>query len=271
MMLFFSMIYYLVIICSCHLFIKLFRNNKIYFCIIIYYHSLPRNKLHKFIRQIDYLKSVTAPVKLEFLEKKNKRGIRYSIVTFDDAFQSVITNGVPELIKRSIPFTIFIPSGQFGQEPKWLLNTGDKDENEIIATVDDLLKLPSEFVTFGSHTVTHPFLTELDEERAYHEIISSKQDLEKYFKKEIKYLAFPYGAYNQKVLDFCKEAGYKKVFSINYESPYRECSKYEIGRVSIELSDWMIEFKLKVLGAYAWMYYASILKRKLKNLVLSVL
>lgn len=225
--------------------------------------------LYKFIPQINYLTKVTTPVRLDFIESQ-KKGIKYSIVTFDDAFQSVITNGVPELIKRSIPFTIFIPSGQFGQEPQWLLNTGDKDENEIIATGDDLLKLPSEFVTFGSHTVTHPLLTELDEEKAYYEIESSKHTLEQILGTEIKYLAFPHGKYNQKVSSLCKKAGYERVFSINYDSPYNEFNEYEVGRTCIELSDWMIEFKLKVFGAYAWMQYASSLKRKYREFINSM-
>jgi peptidoglycan/xylan/chitin deacetylase (PgdA/CDA1 family) len=263
-----SIIYYIFILYIYTSLINRFKKNKFDNFVILVYHSIPRNKIKSFIKQLDYIIKVTMPIHLDY-EKVLNKNIRYSVVTFDDGFQSVIVNGVPELLKRKIPFTIFIPSGQIGKKPEWLGNTDDEDKNESIASVVDLLNLPKELTSFGSHTINHPKITTLNKEQAYKEIKTSKDQLESLFKKEIKYFAFPHGDYNQQTLNLCKKAGYRKVFTINYISPDNHFNGFELGRVSVDSSNWMIEFKLKVLGAYGWMYYASLIKRKLKCLLSS--
>lgn len=229
-------------------------------CIIIYYHSIRKDEIPSFARQLDCILKYTTPIPIGY-DGSLKNGIRYSIITFDDAFQSVVDNAAQELLKRKIQFTIFIPAGQLGKKPSWLCDTGDRDEDETVATIDQLLKLPSGYVSFGSHTVNHPRLTSLNDNDAYKEIKLSKDMLETYFNHPIKFLAIPYGACDQRIIDLCKTAGYEKIFTINNESPYRPFINFEKGRVGVNPEDWLIEFKLKIMGAYSWMPLASSIKK----------
>ena len=240
------------------------RKTKKVYCTILYYHSIPDDEVDNFRAQINILKQLTTPIALSYDGPWDNR-TRYSIITFDDAFKSVITNAAPKLIKLNIPFTIFIPAGHVGRNPEWLKNTGYKDESETIASVDELLHISSDFVTFGSHTVNHPNLNQLNYENAFTEITESKKILESQFKQEIRYLAFPFGAYNSRLIKFCHEAGYRQTFSIAPESPCAPLRKYVKGRIVVDPSDWRIEFMLKILGGYGWKALTKSMRAILKK------
>jgi peptidoglycan/xylan/chitin deacetylase (PgdA/CDA1 family) len=245
-----SIIYFLAIQTS-HLLLKLCGKDTTGSCIVLLYHSIPEDEKEAFDNQMGYLTKKTIPIKMGD-NGKIKKGGRYSIVTLDDAFISAIENGIPILIKRKVPFTIFIPAGYLGKKPGWRFEPDEKEQFEKVATIEELRNVPKEYVVWGSHMISHPRLSMLDNKSMSLEIYKSKEMLESYFNVPIKYIAFPYGDYNESMLDLCKKAGYEQVFTSNIESPYRPMNKFEIGRIEILNSDWPIEYKLKILGAYSW-------------------
>jgi len=218
---------------------------------VIYYHSIPYDKINRFKKQINILNKITTPIPLSYEGSLNNK-LRYSIITFDDAFRSIINNGVPVLEKAKTPFTVFIPAGQLGKNPGWLKNTGRKDEFDVVASIEELLRIPSEITTFGSHTINHYDLTQIKYKEALTEIRDSKKILESMLKREVNYFSFPYGRYTGKILDFCNEAGYTQVFGILPESPFTPLKSYIRGRIEVDPSDWYIEFIVKILGGYGW-------------------
>lgn len=197
------------------------------------------------------LKKISIPIPLNCSETLIIKK-RYCIVTFDDAFKTVITNGVPELIGSGIPFTIFVPSDNLGRKPEWLTNSGHTDQNEMVLSAQELLNIPTQIVTFGSHTKSHRDLTKLDYDKAYTEIKESKKVLESTLNKEVRYFSFPHGAYNATLVELCREAGYSQVFTIMPESPLMPLRSYVKGRTKVDPSDWTIEFLLKAMGGYGW-------------------
>jgi len=235
------------------------------YCTILYYHSIPDYKKERFIKQLNILNKITTPIKLDYSGPFNNK-VKYSIVTFDDAFKSVITNAVPELEKLQIPFTIFIPEGQLGRKPEWLINTGYHDEHEIVSSIEELLSIPTEIVIFGSHGVNHNNLTQLNDKDAYIDIKDSKEKLSLKLNQEINYFAFPHGSYNSKIQKYCYEVRYKKVFSAVPESPLAPLNIYVKGRTSVDPADWEIEFILKSLGAYGWSAISKSIRQTLKNI-----
>ena len=239
------------------------RKIKPPYCTIVAYHSIRDNEIERFKQQMQILKMLTTPIPINY-DGPFDRGNRYSIVTFDDAFKCVITNALPVMMELQIPFTIFIPAGCLGKNPHWLENTGDSDEHETISSLKELFELPSEIVTFGSHTFDHSDLGRLDHEKARYEIKGSKIVLESQLKREIDYFAFPYGYYNSKLVECCLEAEYKQTFSLAHESPLTPLKTYVRGRVIARPSDWKIEFMLKILGGYGWKAITGSLRKKIK-------
>jgi peptidoglycan/xylan/chitin deacetylase (PgdA/CDA1 family) len=60
----------------------------------------------------------------------------------------------------------------------------------------------------GSHTLKHLDLTMLDLKSAFYELLESKNFLERILDKEIETLAYPYGRYNDVVVELARKAGY---------------------------------------------------------------
>src|SRR4029450_4822187 len=87
-------------------------------CIVVYYHTIPSQFRSLFARQLDLLLELAQPVSTAF-PSVLEPGKRYVCVTFDDGFLSVKENAAPELSRRKIPWTLFVPSGCLGKKPDW--------------------------------------------------------------------------------------------------------------------------------------------------------
>jgi peptidoglycan/xylan/chitin deacetylase (PgdA/CDA1 family) len=72
-----------------------------------------------------------------------------------------------------------------------------------------------EYITIGSHSVTHPILTNCSPETQKRELMESKIQLGQMLNNEIEYLAYPNGSYNNTTIEIAKECGYKLCFTIN--------------------------------------------------------
>lgn len=59
--------------------------------------------------------------------------------------------------------------------------------------------------SIGSHTITHPHLTKIDEEEAIYEIVASKTLLQQMFGVKVKRFAPPRGYTNERLTDITKE------------------------------------------------------------------
>jgi peptidoglycan/xylan/chitin deacetylase (PgdA/CDA1 family) len=185
-------------------------------------------------------------------------------VTFDDGFVDILANAIPELMKRNIPFTIFLPTGYLGKYPEWIKKKEYRNYRGPVmseAQVRDIRKC--ELVTIGSHCVSHTDLRSMDENSAKKEIQSSKNELENIIGQKVNLLSFPHGAYTNKCIEFARQAGYERVFTIIPVLGLLSPNEFVTGRISVSPGDWPFEFKLKVLGAYRWLPWAYSLKRKI--------
>ena len=230
-------------------------------CIILYYHSVPPEERAAFARQLDTVARLTEPLSLE-----NPSGVRpggrYCAITFDDGFEDVIENAIPELVKRKIPAVFFITTGYVGQLASWWPQAAPQ-RNRRIATLEQLRELPPEWITLGAHTRTHPRLTGLDEATAKLEIVEPRQTLEAALGRRIELFSFPYGDFNQELVQCCKQAGYKRVFTTQHKNAFQTPEEFAVGRVTVEPTDWKLEFRLKLMGGYLWRPWASAAKRRL--------
>ena len=231
-------------------------------CVVLYYHGVEHEHRAQFARQMDILARSVQPARAD-RTMPLAAGVHHVAVTFDDGYQNVIENALPELEKRRIPSTLFIVTKALGKRPPWLPDSSSSANVEKAMSADQLRSLPSDLVTVGSHTVTHPDLPCLNEEDARREISESRATLERILNKEIKLFSFPYGAFNTKLVEWCREAGYERVFNILPTLALSDPREFVSGRVSVEPTDWSLEFRLKLLGAYRWLPVAFALKRKM--------
>lgn len=232
-------------------------------CVVIYYHAIRATMRSRFARQMDLLARYSTPLDIERCGRVPP-GRRYSAVTFDDGFVSVIENALPELRARSIPCVIFVPSAALGANPVWI-RSPHADAVEQVVDAHALAALSRDaLVSIGSHSMSHPNFTRIDDAEARRQMQGSKALLEQVTGRDVSGFSFPHGAYKPASLTLARECGYLRIYTIEPRvvNPGMDAV---IGRVKVEPHDWPIEFRLKVMGAYRWMVHVSALKRRLRS------
>lgn len=242
----------------------LLRRRRKGYCVILYYHAVAREHRAQFARQMDMLLRWTKPVAADRMEACQP-GERCVAVTFDDGLESVAENALPELERRKIPASIFVVVQSLGKYPIWMSDSPFSAPTERVISLEQLRELPSELVTIGSHSLTHPKLSELDLAEARREIRDSRTQLRNILGRDVLLFAFPYGAFNETLVEHCREAGYERVFTTLPTLTLTDPGAFAFGRVTVEPTDWPVEFRLKIRGAYRWLPSAFALKRKLKS------
>lgn len=229
--------------------------------VVLYYHGISAQHRRQFARQMDAVREVSTPVRADAVEAPAAGPC--TAVTFDDGFVSVIENALPELRARRIPCTMFVPTGSLGSGPAWL--SGDhQDARELVLSREQLRDLSSDDLVFiGSHSVSHPNLSHVDEARALAELQQSKSELEAILATEVATFSFPHGAYDSRTVALARQAGYRRVFSVNPSTASFAADQFLQGRVRVDVTDSPFEVRLKARGAYRWLSTASAWKRRL--------
>lgn len=231
-------------------------------CVVLCYHDISLGVRARFARQMDTLLSYAIPLPSNF-NVPQLNGSRCVSVTFDDGLASFVENALPELEARNIPGTLFVVTGKLGQQSDWEHYWEHYSDrvNPIITSAQ--LREIADKVVIGSHSVTHPILTELREADAKQELRESRMALERILGRQVTLFSFPYGDFDGNSVRWCSEAGYERAFSTLPSTIYPDTEEFLIGRVPTEPTDWPLEFKLKLLGAYRWLPFAFAVKRKI--------
>lgn len=222
--------------------------------IVLCYHGIPQRMRDKFDWQI---KTLSKWKSLEsYIDHKCREDLHKGVyVTFDDAFANLLDNALPVLEKYQIPATIFAVVDNLGCLPRWKMSYGNPESNEMTMTAEQLLTVSKNpLIRIGSHTLTHPDLTKIWPDQLKTELVDSKHRLEQSLSIPIEDLSLPFGSYNQEVLLMAREAGYKKVYTVDAKLANSMSEESVIGRFCMSPDVWRIEFLLTCAGAYAWLY-----------------
>jgi peptidoglycan/xylan/chitin deacetylase (PgdA/CDA1 family) len=231
-------------------------------CVAVHYHEVAPQHRKRFARQMDTLMRHAKPLAADYRQPLQP-GQHHAVVTIDDGLLSSIENAIPELVRRRIPVAFFVLPGLLGTVPRWAEFGTDSIGQEIIATADRLRELPRDLITIGSHTLTHPLLPSLSEDEAKFQLFASRAELEKLLNREITLFSFPYGEFSEPLIQLCREAGYQRVFTVLPIPAFTDPREFVTGRIAVNPTDWGLEFRLKILGAYRWLPAVFAWKRKL--------
>lgn len=175
---------------------------------------------------------------------------RTLVVTFDDAYRSVIERAYPILAQHGLPATVFAVTSFVGTDGPmtwpgidgWL---GGEYEPELAAmSWDELGRLVAAGWEVGSHTISHPRLPTLADAELAEELSRSRAVCTERIGTECRSLAFPYGDYDDRVVVATGEAGYSAAATLSARLHPSEALRWP--RVGVYHADDMHRFRAKV-------------------------
>ena len=143
------------------------------------------------------------------------------VVTFDDAYRSVLNRGFPVLAKLGVPATVFVPTAYAGsQEPmawsgmeSWL-GTPFEPELECMSW-DELRGLRDAGWEIGSHSRTHRDLATLPDAELEAELRGSREECEAEIGRSCRALAYPFSSFDARVKQAAAAAGYESALILD--------------------------------------------------------
>ncbi len=93
-------------------------------------------------------------------------------------------------------------------------------------------------IEFGSHTVSHPILANVERAQLVRELVESRKSIETHTGRPAEVIAYPIGkrfAYDEAVIGACRDAGYR--LGVSYESGVNEWPlpmPFELRRLAVE-------------------------------------
>ena len=152
-------------------------------------------------------------------------------VTFDDGYLSVYEGACPALSERNMTATIYVVAGSVGGINDWDTRAGDS--REPMMSVEQIRELSDGGFQIGSHTMTHPHLTELSDEQLRAELTDSKHILEDITGREVTTFSYPYGDCDNRVMEEVIAAGYTSAVGTKLGVVVEGISAFEVPRVNV--------------------------------------
>jgi peptidoglycan/xylan/chitin deacetylase (PgdA/CDA1 family)/aminoglycoside phosphotransferase (APT) family kinase protein len=171
-------------------------------------------------------------------------------VTFDDSYRSVLELAYPILSEHGLVATVFVPTAHAGKDgpmtwpgiEEW---RGGPHESELHAmSWQELRTLAAAGWEIGSHTVTHPYLTQLDDTSLRAELRDSRERCELELGRECRSLAYPYGDFDRRVIAAAGAAGYRAAATLPRRFEGRNPLAWS--RVGVYRTDGKIAYRLKI-------------------------
>lgn len=171
---------------------------------------------------------------------------KFVILTFDDGYEDNYRIAFPILKKHGFVGVIFLVAER--TQNQW-----DSTEPQVpLLTQDEILEMKEYGIEFGSHTLTHPNLTKINQSQEEEEIFLSKTKIEQIIQDKVNALAYPYGELDNQVKELVKNAGYKFAVATDSGLPYIDDDLIRIRRIQIFPGTGKLSFKHKLSGNYFW-------------------
>jgi peptidoglycan/xylan/chitin deacetylase (PgdA/CDA1 family) len=146
-------------------------------------------------------------------------GRRAVVITFDDGCETDLLAAAPILKQLNFGATFYVTAGFLGRAGYL-----------SVAQLQELAALGFEI---GCHSMTHPYLPDLADAELRREIVQAKYDLEQVTGQPVEHFSCPGGQYDQRVLAFAHEAGYRSLANSEIHSNGADTNPFSLGRVAV--------------------------------------
>jgi peptidoglycan/xylan/chitin deacetylase (PgdA/CDA1 family) len=155
------------------------------------------------------------------------------VVSFDDGYMSDHTKALPVLQKLHWPGVLNLKVGNTLSNfnlPRWRVR-----------------KLIGAGWEIDAHTLTHPDLTKVDDNRLWNEVHGSRVWIQRTFHVPVDFFCYPAGRYDAHVIEAVRRAGFLAATTTNY-GVARPARPYELSRIRVNARDGVAGFARKLEG-----------------------
>lgn len=177
-------------------------------------------------------------------------------VTFDDAFASVVSLGLPVLEEYGLPATMFAVTGRLGLVPDWMDRTRAPGPTVTLAEANRWVDAG---MAIESHTVTHADLTTLADAQLDQELAESREFLRARFGSGAG-LSYPWGRHGERERGAVEAAGYDYAVAIAWRRHDTAQERFGLSRMPVVPDDRPSDVDLKLRGGYDWLHTAAQLR-----------
>lgn len=215
-----------------------------------------------------------------------------AIITFDDAYRGAVTAGVRQVVRRSLPATIFVAPAFVGgrffwwdavTEPsapgpteasrrhaleacrgkddavrRWAEQTGHElsllPDNAACTSMDELRAAATQpGIALASHSWSHPNLRRLSMSELDDELTRSLSWLREHFERVLPVLSYPYGLASPLVESRARAAGYRVgVLVSGGWTSHRPRNQFALPRGNVPAGMSHDGFRLRTAGLLRW-------------------
>ncbi|MGB2628848.1 MAG: polysaccharide deacetylase family protein [Candidatus Acidiferrum sp.] len=183
------------------------------------------------------------------------------VITFDDGYRDLFTDGLAILKQCRFTATIFLATDRIRDTPM-------RFEGVDYLTWRDVRELQKEGMNFGSHTVTHPDLRSLELEQIDYELGYSKEVIEQKLGVAVESFSYPF-PFPEEDHDFIRflgdtlqNQGFRNGVSNIIGRAHRESNPYFLPRLGVNSWDRAELLEAKVQGGYDWMHWPQLVKKR---------
>ena len=207
--------------------------------------------------------NVDDAVQLLTIEESN--GLeKFVVLTFDDGYRDFYTKAFPVLERYGFKATVFLPTDFIGENPLQFQG------NECLSW-SDVRELHKYGMSFGSHSVTHPRLVFLNEERLKYEIEHSRITIQEKLGSAVHSFSYPFAfpeentKFTQKLRTLMEDSGYINGVSTILGTASALDDRLFLKRLPINSGDDLGLFGAKLEGAYDWLHSLQYIRKLAKS------
>lgn len=203
----------------------------------------------QFEQQMGYLvrngySCLTLHEAVKYFRKVGRAPAKSFVLTFDDGYQDVHSNACPILEKYGFTATVFLVAGRMGSPSNWWGQEGA--HSGLLMSWAEARDLARRGFVLGSHTLSHPWFSQLEDQSAFDEIRNSRALLQDKLDMQIDFFSYPYSDSDARIERLVESAGYTAACAGD-SGPW---NIFHLWRVPCLRNDTARSFALKANGWY---------------------